>query len=61
MGFVFVAFWMLACVDLLCFGSLLVLFVFFFGELVESMFGVLGACWGQFPMFWELVRFIFGA
>ena len=33
----------------------------FFGELVESIFGVLGACWGQFPMFWELVRFIFGA
>ena len=61
MGFVFVAFWMLAFVDLLCFGNLLGLFLFFFGELAESIFGVLGACWGQFSMFWELVRFIFGA
>ena len=61
MGFVFVALWMLAFVDLLCFGSLLVLCLFFLGELVESIFGVLGACWGQFSMFWELVRFIFGA
>ena len=51
---------MLAFVDLLCFGSLLGLF-FFFGELVGSMFVVLGACWSQFSMLWELVGFIFGA
>ena len=59
MGFVFVAFWMLAFVDLLCFGSFF--FLFFFWELVESIFGVLRACWGKFSMFLELVRFIFGA
>ena len=58
MGFVFVAFWMLACVDLLCFGSLLGSFLFVFWELVGSMFGVLGVCWGQFVVFWELVGLI---
>ena len=43
MGFVFVAFWMLACVDLLCLGSLL--------GLISR---VLEACWSRFVVFWEL-------
>ena len=60
MGFVFVAFWMPVFVDLLCFGSLL-FFSTLFLELVEAIFGVLGACWDQFSMFWELLRFIFRA
>ena len=61
MGFVFVACWMLACVDLLCFGSFLEVIFCMFWELVGSIFGVLGACWGQFSLFWELVGLIFGA
>ena len=60
MGFVFVAFWMLAFVDLLCFGSLLGI-CFFFWKLVGSILGVLGACWVQFVMFGELVGLIFWA
>ena len=48
MGFVFVAFWMLACVDLLCFGSLL-----------GSIFRVLGACWVDVWCFGSLLGSIF--
>ena len=60
MGFVFVAFWMLACMDLLCFGSLLGSISFVLGS-CWVIVGVLGACWCQCAMFWELVGLIFGA